>query len=78
MEDDAFFVATLRDWLMHQVQEQTPQRHAIHQAIERGDPAAVRALLAGAPFSPEQRRYLDDLLERWARVTGASPSHDSP
>ena len=78
MEDDIFFVATLSDWLRHQLHEQTPNRHAIHEAVQRGDPQAVRDALAGAPFSPEQRRYLDDLLDRWAAVThGTEGPRDS-
>ncbi len=64
--DHPFLAATLREWLQHQLQEHTPNRRAIHEAIEQGDLAALRALLGDAPFTPEQRRYLDDLLERWA------------
>ena len=79
MPDDAFFVATLNDWLRHQLHEQIPNRHAIHEAVRRGDPQAVRDALASAPFSPGQRRYLDDLLDRWAAVThGTEGRPDSP
>ena len=44
----------------------------------RVDPA-VREALASAPFSTEQRHYLDDLLDRWATVVRtASDSDESP
>ena len=32
---------------------------------EPADPAEVRRLLARVPFSPAQRRYVEDLLKRW-------------
>ena len=71
--DHPFLAATLRDWLEHQLHEHTPNRHAIHAAVEQGDPAALRALLQDAPFTPEQRRYLDDLLARWADEIARPP-----
>ena len=64
--DHPFLAATLREWLEHQLHEHTPNRHAIHTAVEQGDPAALRALLQDAPFTAEQQCYLDDLLARCA------------
>ena len=36
--------------------------------MHEGDTKAIRQLLGEAPFSPEQRRYLDDLLDRWQKA----------
>lgn len=33
--------------------------------MNTGNVPELRRLLADAPFSPDQRRYLDDLLNRW-------------
>lgn len=76
MADDTLLVATLNEWLQQQLHEHTPNRHAIHEAVQRGDAEGVRAALAEAPFSPEQRRYLDDLLDRWAAVAQRSEESD--
>ena len=73
MSDHPFFAATLREWLAHQRPEHTPHPVALNAAIDQADPWAVRQLLADAPFSPEQRRYLDDLLERWQEVAEEPP-----
>ena len=42
---------------------------AMHAAIGQGDPDALRELLQDAPFTPQRRRYLDDLTRRWAEET---------
>jgi len=67
MDEHAWFAVTLREWLTHQRHEHTLDDVALHAAIDARDPAAVRTELQDAPFSPEQRRYLDDLLDRWTR-----------
>ncbi len=68
MATSAMFVVTLREWLESQRLQDTPHRAALNAAMNAGDTAAIRALLAGAPFSPDQRRYLDDLLDRWDKA----------
>ena len=74
-DDHPFLAATLREWLEHQLQEATANRHAIYQALDRADLEALRETLHDSPFTPEQLRYLDDLLARWgeeiARQQGA-------
>ena len=65
MADHAWFSVTLREWLENQRHEHTPHRAALRAAIDQGDTATLRRLLAEAPFNHEQRRYLDDLLDRW-------------
>ncbi len=65
MDEQAWFSVTLRDWLEHQRHAHIPHHRDLIAALHRNDPAAVRALLADTPFTPEQRRYLDDLLNRW-------------
>lgn len=68
MEDHAWFVLTLREWLDAQQHEHTPHRAALNAAIDSSDVVEARALLREAPFNAEQRRYLDDLLDRWDRA----------
>lgn len=68
MTSTALFVVTLREWLESQWLQDTPHRAALSAAMNEGDTTAIRKLLDEAPFSPEQRRYLDDLLERWRKA----------
>jgi len=63
--DTAWFVLTLREWLENQRLSSSPHRAALSAAMNAGDTGTVRLLLADAPFSDDQRRYLDDLLDRW-------------
>jgi len=72
MDEHAWFVVTLREWLALQQHEHTPHRAALNAAIDQGDFATTRALLAEAPFNAEQRRYLDDLMSRWERAASES------
>ncbi len=65
MSDQA--TVSLLRWLRRQLREPTPQREHLEAAVENDDPAEARRLLEGAPFSPEQRRYVDDVLDRWDR-----------
>lgn len=74
MADAAWFTVTLREWLESQRLEHTPHRAALTEAMNKGDTATIRNLLAEAPFSSSQRRYLDDLLKRWAALEGEEPS----
>ena len=59
-------VSLLR-WLRRQLREPFPTRERLEAAVENDDPAEARRLLEDAPFSPEQRRYVDDVLARWER-----------
>lgn len=65
MADNAWFAVTLREWLESQRLESTPHRAALSDAMNTGDTAAIRQFLEGAPFSHDQKKYLDDLISRW-------------
>ncbi len=45
--------------------ENTPHRSALNKAMNEGNTAAIRGFHKEAPFSADQRRYLDDLIDRW-------------
>jgi hypothetical protein len=57
-------VSLLR-WLRRQLQQPTPAREHLEAAIENDDPSEVRRLLADVPFTDEQRRHVDGLLDAW-------------
>jgi hypothetical protein len=57
--------ANLVRWLRRQLAQPTPVREHLEAAVAKDDPAEVRRLLARVPFSPVQRRYVEDLLKRW-------------
>jgi hypothetical protein len=57
-------VSLLR-WLRRQMQQPTPVREHLEAAIENDDPSEVRRLLADVPFTDEQRRHVDGLLDTW-------------
>jgi hypothetical protein len=57
-------VSLLR-WLRRQLQQPTPSRERLEAAIENDDPSEVRRLLTAVPFSDEQRRHVDGLLDAW-------------
>jgi hypothetical protein len=57
-------VSLLR-WLRRQLQQPTPVREHLEAAIENDDPSEVRQLLAGVPFTDEQRRHVEGLLDTW-------------
>lgn len=77
MSDDAFGICSdstpvattapgvLRRWLARQLRQPTPEREHLEAAVDAGDTAEVRRLLARVEFSPAQRRYAEDLLQRW-------------
>ena len=56
---------SLRRWLRRQLAQPLPARERLEAAVEHDDPAEVRRLLADVPFSPDQRRHVDRLLDAW-------------
>ena len=65
-------VSLLR-WLRRQLREPMAIREHLEAAVENDDPGEVRRLLARAPFSESQRRYVEDVLRAWERQKTASP-----
>lgn len=62
----------LRRWLLRQLRQPVPEREHLEAAVAAGDPAEVRRLLARVrAFSPAQRRYTEDLLQRWEEQVGS-------
>jgi hypothetical protein len=47
-----------------------PSREHLEAAVEHDDPAEVRRLLADVPFTPEQRRHVERLLDAWEQESG--------
>ncbi len=68
MTDRPWFLVTLREWLESQRLENTPHRAALSKAMDEGDTVTIREFLKEAPFSTDQRRYLDDLIDRWEKA----------
>jgi hypothetical protein len=58
---------SLRRWLRRQLQQPTPSREHLEAAVLNNDPAEVRRLLAGVPFTDAQRRHVEGLLDAWER-----------
>jgi hypothetical protein len=56
---------SLRRWLRRQLAQPLPAREHLEAAVEHDDPAEVRRLLAAVPFTPEQRRHVERLLDAW-------------
>jgi hypothetical protein len=56
---------SLQRWLRRQLQQPTPTRERLEAAVENDDPSEVRRVLAEVPFTPEQRRHVDGLLDAW-------------
>jgi hypothetical protein len=56
---------SLRRWLRRQLAQPLPARERLEAAVENDDPAEVRRLLADVPFTSEQRRHVDGLLDAW-------------
>ena len=63
-------VSLLR-WLRRQLRQPLPAREHLEAAVANDDPEEARRLLADAPFSGPQRRYLDDVLDAWDRENAA-------
>jgi hypothetical protein len=57
-------VSLLR-WLRRQLQQPTPARERLEAAVENDDPSEVRRLLADMPFTEQQRRHVEGLLDAW-------------
>jgi len=56
---------SLRRWLRRQLAQPIPARERLEAAVEHDDPAEIRRLLAQVPFTPDQRRHVDGLLDAW-------------
>jgi hypothetical protein len=56
---------SLRRWLRRQLAQPLPTRERLEAAVEHDDPGEVRRVLADVPFTPEQRRHVDGLLDAW-------------
>jgi len=63
---DADAVSLLR-WLRRQLREPTQSREHLEAAVANDDPAEARRLLGQIPFTDEQRRHVERLLDRWER-----------
>jgi hypothetical protein len=63
---------SLRRWLRRQLAQPLPAREHLEAAVANDDPTEVRRLLAHVPFTPEQRRHVDGLLDEWERERAAS------
>ena len=61
---DQASVSLLR-WLRRQLREPTPWRERLEAAVANDDPDEARRLLARMPFTPEQRRHVSLLIDRW-------------
>jgi len=57
-------VSLLR-WLRRQLQQPTTTRERLEAAVENDDPSEVRRLLEDVPFTGEQRRHVEGLLDAW-------------
>jgi hypothetical protein len=57
-------VSLLR-WLRRQLQQPTPTRERLEAAVENDDPSEVRRLLEDVPFTEEQHRHVEGLLDAW-------------
>ena len=58
---------SLMRWLRRQLRQPLPGREHLEAAVANDDPAEARRVLADAPFSAPQRRYVDDVLDRLDR-----------
>ena len=56
---------SLRRWLRRQLAQPLPMRERLEAAVQHDDPAEVRRLLAEVPFTSEQRRHVNGLLDAW-------------
>jgi hypothetical protein len=61
---DQSTVSLLR-WLRGQLRQPTPLREHLEAAVTNDDPAEARRLLDRFAFSPEQRRHVEELIDRW-------------
>lgn len=56
---------SLRRWLRRQLAQPLPMRERLEAAVEHDDPAEVRRLLSDVPFTDEQHRHVEGLLDAW-------------
>jgi hypothetical protein len=63
---DAPQVSLLR-WLRRQLREPSPIREHLEAAVANDDPREARRLVATLPFSEDQRRNVEQLLDAWER-----------
>ena len=66
---DAARVSLLR-WLRRQLREPLAAREHLEAAVANDDPAEARRLVAHLPFSSDQRRNVEQLLDAWDRQRG--------
>ena len=66
MAVEAAQVSLLR-WLRRQLAQPMAIREHLEAAVENDDPAEARRLVARFPFSVEQRRNIEQLLQAWER-----------
>ena len=51
--------------LRRQLQQPTLTRERLEAAVDNDDPSEVRRLLEDVPFTAEQRRHVEGLLDTW-------------
>ena len=61
---------SLQRWLRRQLQQPMVVREHLEAAIENDDPSEFRRLLADVPFTAEQRRHVEGLLDTWEEGRG--------
>ena len=66
MAVEAAQVSLLR-WLRRQLAQPMAIREHLEAAVENDDPAEARRLVERFPFSAEQRRNIEQLLQAWER-----------
>jgi hypothetical protein len=54
-------------WLRRQLRQPEPLRERLEAAIENGDPADARRIVARFDFSDAQQRHVAHLLDEWER-----------
>jgi hypothetical protein len=59
-------VSMLR-WLRRQLRQPGPARERLEAAVANDDPGEVRRLLEQFPFSDDQRRNVELMLDAWER-----------
>lgn len=62
---------SLARWLRRQLRQSTPLRERLEAAVVNDDPEEARRLVSLIPFTPEQRRNVEELIDRWARARDA-------
>lgn len=65
---------SLRRWIRRQLRQPTPEREHLEAAIEAGDVAEVRRLVARSPLSEDQRRYVEWVLVEWEQALAEAES----